>query len=88
MARAGIPAELLDHPSAAVALENAYRFGELACRNLGTEHLGLQIGLAKPLDAYGPFGQMLQRCLTVHEYLRKGICLYNMVITGQRIWLS
>ena len=88
LARAKIPAELIENPLAAVPLENAYRFGELACGKLGTEHLGLHISLARSLDDYGRYGQMLQRSLTVYEYLRKGIHFYNMVITGQRIWLS
>jgi AraC-like DNA-binding protein len=86
--RAGIPAVLLDHPGAVVSLQNAFRFAELACRSLGTEHLGLQVGLARTLEDLGPYGQMLQRSLTVHEYLRKGVSLYNMLMTGQRLWLS
>jgi AraC-like DNA-binding protein len=31
---------------------------------------------------------MLQNALTVYDYLQRGISLYNMVITGQRLWLS
>jgi len=85
---AGIPAELLNHPAAAVPLEIAFRFGELACRTLGTEHLGLHVGLATSLDDLGPYGRILQQSLTVHDYLRKAISLYNMLTTGQRLWLS
>jgi AraC-like DNA-binding protein len=88
LARAGIAVELLGHPAAALPFENVYRFGELACRNLGTEHLGLQMSLARSLDDYGPYGQMLRRSLTVHEYLRRGVSLYNMLTTAQRVWLS
>jgi hypothetical protein len=76
LARSGIPAELLNHPAAAVPMESAFRFGELACRTLGTEHLGLHVGLATLLDDLGPYGHMLQSSLTLHDYLRKGISLY------------
>jgi AraC-like DNA-binding protein len=83
-----IPAALLDHPAAAVPMGNAFRFGELACRTLGTEHLGLYVGLESLLDDLGPYGQTLQSSLTLHEYLLKGISLYNILTTGQRLWLS
>ena len=86
--RARIPLELLNHPAAVVPLENAFQFGELACRTQGTEHLGLHVGLSASIDHLGPYGQMLQNALTVYDYLQRGISLYNMVITGQRLWLS
>lgn len=88
LARSGIPVGLLQHPAATVPLQNAFRFGELACRTQGTEYLGLHVGLANSLDDYGSYGQILKRSLTIHEYLRKGIALYNTLITGQRCWLS
>lgn len=85
---AGIPVALIDHPSAVLSLESAMRFGELACRYLGTEHLGLWASLPRSVDDYGPYGQVLQRTLTVHEYLRRGIALYNTLTSGQHVWLS
>jgi AraC-like DNA-binding protein len=88
LARSGIPAVLLDHPMAAVPHKNALRFVELACRSVGTEHVGLYVGLESELDNLGPYGEMLQRALTLHEYLRKGISLYNTTNTGQRLWLT
>jgi len=88
LACSGIPVELLSHPAAAVPLKSAFRFGELACRAVGTEHLGLHVGLASRLDDLGPYGEMLQRSVTLYDYLRKGISLYNLVITGQSLWLS
>ena len=88
LARAGIPAALLEHPAAAVSLEKAYRFGEQACTTQGTEHLGLHVALESSMDDFGPYGQMLQSSLTVHDYFRKGISLYNMLITGQHLWIS
>jgi len=86
--RVGIPAELLQFPSALVPIENGYAFVELACRAAGTKHLGVQIGLATSLDDLDAYGRVLKNCVTLHEYFRKGIALFNMVVTGQRIWLS
>lgn len=83
-----IPAVLLEHPAAAVPIESAFRFGELACRTLGTEHLGLSVGLASALDDLGSYGDMLQRSLTLYEYLHKGISLFNTLNSAQRLWLS
>lgn len=88
MAQAGIPSELLDNPAAAVPLKTAFRFAELACRTLGTEHLGLQVGLETSFEDLGPYGQTLQGALTLADYLQKGIALYDRLITGQRFWLS
>ena len=86
--RAGIPSNLLSYPAAAVPVENAFQFFEFACRTQGSEHLGLHVGLATSLDDLGPYGEMLQNALTIYDYLRKGISLYNMLNTGQRFWLS
>jgi AraC-like DNA-binding protein len=73
---------------ALVPQESAARFIDLACGCLGTEHLGIYVSLALKLDNLGPYGEMLQRALTLHEYLRKGISFYDAMVTGQRIWLS
>jgi len=83
-----IPANLLQHPGAVIPLEHGFRFVELACRTLGTEHLGLYVGQANLLEGLGPFGDILRRALTLHEYFDKAIRLYNTLMTNQRIWLS
>jgi AraC-like DNA-binding protein len=88
LARSAIPAVLLDYPMAAVPHESALRFVELACRSVGTEHAGLYVALEHKLDNLGPYGEMLQRTLTLHDYFRKGIAFYDTTITGQRIWLT
>ena len=88
LAASGIPDELLEYPSAAVCLKSAYKFGELACRAAGTEHLGLYIGMSTALEDLGPIGEHLKRSTTVYDYLHRGIELYNMMISGQSIWLS
>jgi AraC-like DNA-binding protein len=84
----GIPVELLEHASAAVSLENAFKFGEKACKAADTEHLGLYVGMWTSLDDLGPMGQKLKRSTTVHDYLRQGVALYNSQITGACLWLS
>lgn len=86
--RAKIPADLLNYPSAVVPLQNAFMFGELACQTEGTEHLGFLVGLSNSLEDYGSYGKILQDALSIYDYLQKGISLYNMVITGQRLRLS
>ncbi len=54
--RSGIPAVLLGNPMALVPQESATRFIDLACRDLGTEHLGVHVSLAFKLDDLGPYG--------------------------------
>ena len=88
LAESKIPEELLGHPEAGICLKSAFRFGELACEAAGTEHLGLYIGMNNHLRDLGPVGKRLKSSTTVYDYLSKGIELYNMLITGQRIWLS
>ena len=88
LAASGIPDELFDHPAAAVCLKSAYKFGELACKAAGTEHLGRYIGMNTSLEDLGPIGEHLKRSTTVYDYLHRGIELYNMMISGQSIWLS
>lgn len=88
LAGAGNPAELADYRDAAVPFASANHFSALACRRMGTEHLGLWTNPGRLIGDYGPYGQPPQNSLTLHDYFRRGIALYNMVITGQRIWLS
>ena len=85
---AGIPGELLECPEALVPLDRAFKFTELACRAVGSEHLALHLGLRPCLDEYGSYGRLIQKSRTVYEYLRKGVSLYNFLITGQRLWLT
>ena len=88
LAASGIPVELLEHPSAAVSLESAFKFGEKACKSADTEHLGLYVGMQTSLDDLGPVGEKLKRSTTVHDYLCQAIALYNKLVTGACIWLS
>lgn len=74
--------------SQALTSATAFRFAELACQSLGTEHLGLRVGLETSLNHLGAYGRMLQESLTLYDYLHKGIFYYNTLITGQRLWVS
>ena len=86
--KSSIPDELLAHPEAAVGLKNAYHFGELACKAADSEHLGLFIGMQTSLRDLGLMGEQLRCSTTVYDYFRKAIALYDMLMAGQRIWLS
>jgi AraC-like DNA-binding protein len=88
LAYAGIPEDIVAHPGAAIPLASAFRFLGLACRALGTEHLGLYVGEAFGLRMLGAYEQRLQSAPTVHAYMRDGIAFYNRLVTGQRLWLS
>jgi AraC-like DNA-binding protein len=96
LARSRIPAVLLDHPSAVIPMESALRFMELACHTLGTEHLGIHVGLANKLNDLGRYTEALRRSLTLREYLCKGISLdkrrlaeegltYSQLLTDTRL---
>ncbi len=69
---ARIPVALLERPDAALPLEQAYRFGEIACRSEGIAHLGVWVGLETSLGDLGPYGRALEDSLTVYEYLSQG----------------
>jgi AraC-like DNA-binding protein len=88
LVRAGIRPELVEQPAAVVPLKRALRWVELACRSLGTEHLGVHVGRATPIEALGPYGRVLAGTLTLGQYLHQGLSLYGTVVVGQRIWLS
>lgn len=85
---AGIPARIIEYPESFVPLRSAFRFVELACHSLGTEHLPIQLGMEMSLRDYGSFGELLLESTTAYEYLCNGIKLYNTIVTGQRFWLS
>ena len=88
LAGTGISSDILESEDAIIPLERAFKFGELACHAVGTEHLPLVIGLPKTLEQYGSYGSLIQEARTVYEYLSNGVRLYGMLISGQRLWLS
>ena len=86
--QAGIPAHILDIPDAVVRLQSAYRFVELVCQNMHSEHLGLYFGLASSLDDFGSYGTNLKCSYTIGDYLEKGIDSYSSLTTGERFSLT
>jgi len=88
LVRAGIRPEILEQPAAVVPLKRALHWAELACRSLGTEHLGVNVARATPIEALGPYGRVLAGALTLGQYLHQGLSLYGTVVVGQTIWLS
>jgi AraC-like DNA-binding protein len=86
--QAGIPPGMLDTPDAVVRLQSAYRFAELACQTLHSEHIGLHVGLASSLDDFGAYGTNLKCSHTIGDYLQKGIASYSTLTTGERLSLT
>jgi AraC-like DNA-binding protein len=85
---AGISLEFLAFPDALVPLAHAFRFTELSCAALGTEHAGLEVGLKTSLEDFGSYGACLSRAPTIGVYLRQGVRLFNSLNSGERLWLS
>jgi len=88
LVRAGIPPELLQHPTAAISLKKCLRWIELACQSLGTEQLGLQVAAATSNEDLGAYGRILSSAVTLYQYLHQGISLYGTVVLGQLFRLS
>ncbi len=86
--KAGIPLQLLEHPSCPLPLNLGHRFFELACRGEDLPHLGLMAGDKTGLDDFDEFGAILQDSLTVHEYLRKGMQMISARVPEERFWIS
>ncbi len=88
LTRAGIEAQLVNYPAAAIPLRKSFHFAELACCATGTEHMGLFVGLETPLDTLGRYGRSLQSAETLGEYLRTGVSLYQLISQGQSLQLQ
>jgi len=88
LTRAGIPPELLERPLAAISLQRASDFAEMACRMIGSEHFGLYAALGSGLEDLGAYGHRLLAALTLRQYFAEGIELFNTVDTGHRVWIS
>jgi AraC-like DNA-binding protein len=72
----------------AVPQSNAVHFVELACWESGGQPLGLAVALENGLEGFGSYQRVLEEALTLYEYLRKAVALYNVLMSGQRLWLS
>ena len=88
LGRAGISAELLAFPDTLIPLANTFKLLELACSSLGTEHLGIDLGLGSSLVDFGDYGKSLAGSLTVGAYMHAGTRHYRCLNSGERLWLS
>jgi len=78
----------LEIPGLVVPLQKAFRFAELACQSLQAEHLALGLGLATSIQDFGSYGRRLQAAPTLGKYLEHATALFNIITTGERLWLS
>jgi AraC-like DNA-binding protein len=88
LARSGISPDLLRQSDSVVPLKNALKWVELACRSVGTEHLGVLVARTTAIETLGPYGSRLARATTLGQYLHEGISLYRTVVVGMTPWLS
>ncbi len=79
LGRAGLSRELTKRPECLISFPRAIRFLELASAQIGTPHMGWYVGRDHPISALGSYGQRLDACVTVHDYLRTGVSLYPRV---------
>ena len=86
--QAHIPLSLLAHPENPIPLHLCYRFGEIAIHAEGIDDLGLQVAQETSLSDLGNYGRILEQSLTIGEYMRTGINLFNQFSRGEHIWLE
>jgi AraC-like DNA-binding protein len=79
LGRAGVSRELIMHTEGLVAFQRALRFVELASDRIGTQHMGSYVGRENPISRLGSYGQRLDACVTVHDYLHTGVSSYPKV---------
>ena len=85
--RVGIPEDVMEAPEVLVSLPSAIRFLELAARDAGAPNLCLRTGEMISIGDMGLYGQILDRSVTVHDYLRLGIPLYSSHSNSEYFWL-
>lgn len=86
--QAGIPEHIIETPEALISLPRSARFLELVARAEGIPDLGLQSGQATSIADLGPYGKILDRSITVYDYLRLGVPLYDAVSNAHSFWLE
>ena len=84
----GLPAEIMEMPEALISLPNAIRFLDVAASTAGIPELGLLTGKEISISDLGVYGQILDRSVTVHDYLRLGIPLFSTHSNCEYFWLE
>lgn len=85
---AGIPEDIMEATEALISLPRSVRFLELVARAEGIPDLGLRSGQATSIADLGPYGRLLDRSVTVFDYLRLGVPLYDSVSNAHSFWLE
>jgi len=84
LGKSGIPPVVLAYPRSLVAQSRAFRFGEFACRALGTEYLGLYVAERQSLLDLPVYGEVIEGLRTVGGYLIQGSRLFRMQSSAVR----
>lgn len=88
LARSGIPEEAMEAPELLISLPAAIQFLDHAARDAGVVNLGLHTGENISIGDLGLYGEILDRSVTVHDYLRLGIPLYSSHSNAEYFWLQ
>jgi len=86
--RSGIPCEVRETPEVLISLPNAIRFLDLVADSEGIANLGLLTGQATLISDFGAYGELLDRSVTVYDYLRLGIPLYGAHSNAEYFWIE
>ena len=83
-----LPGDIMELPEALISLPKSIRFLDIAAAAAGTPDLGLLTGQKISIGDLGVYGQILDRSITVHDYLRLGIPLYSAHSNHEYFWLE
>jgi AraC-like DNA-binding protein len=86
--RSHIPEVMLEEPAGMVPLHLVHRLLEIAASAEGIGNLGLVLGRLTSAFDLPILGRELQRAVTVHDYLHKGMKLIGRVQPGEHFWLT
>lgn len=88
LASVGLASGALDEPEGVLPLHTACRLLEAGCRHTGSEDLGLRMGRAVHLDAFGVAGMLARHSPTVGAALRNLFAHVHGQGRGAVQWLS
>jgi AraC-like DNA-binding protein len=86
--QAEIPSEVTERPEVLISLPKAIRFLGLTSKTESIPNLGLLTGQATLIGEFGAYGELLNRTVTVYDYLRIGIPFYSALSNAESFWLE
>lgn len=86
--RAEIPCEVREQPEVLISLPKAIRVLHLVSDSEAIANLGLLTGEATQISDFGAYGTLLDRAVTVHDYLRLGIPLFGAHSNAEYFWIE